>query len=94
MSWVFTTGTSYKECNILGELKREYISGLMSSRSKNQIINRRIVSRWAGECGFIFDSDMVHPLLKTNWRRDRMFNFGIFVVWSALIVDRWLMVAS
>ena len=40
-----------------------------------------------------FDSDMVNPLLKTNARRDRRFNFFIFVVWSALIFRRWLMVA-
>ena len=35
----------------------------------------------------LFDSDVVNPLLKTNGRRDRRFNF-ILVIWSALIVDR------
>ena len=40
-----------------------------------------------------FDSDMVNPLLKTNARGDRRFNFVIFVVWSAIIVGRWLVVA-
>ena len=36
-----------------------------------------------------FDSDMVNHLIKTNARRDRRFNFVIFVVWTAIIVDRW-----
>ena len=36
---------------------------------------------------------MVNPFLKTIGRRDRRFNFVIFVVWSSLIVDRWLVVA-
>ena len=36
------------------------------------------------------NSDMMNPLLKTNARRDRRFNFVIFVVWRALIVGRWL----
>ena len=40
-----------------------------------------------------FDSDMVNHLIKTNARRDRRFNFVIFVVWTAIIVDRWLVVA-
>ena len=40
-----------------------------------------------------FDSDLVNPLLKTNGRRDRRFNFVIFVVWNALIVDSDLVVA-
>ena len=39
-----------------------------------------------------FDSDMVNPLLKTNARRDRRFNFVIFIAWMAIIVGRWLMV--
>ena len=40
-----------------------------------------------------FDSDMTNPLLKTNGRRDRRFNFVSFVIWGALIVGRWLMMA-
>ena len=40
-----------------------------------------------------FDSDMVNPLLKTNARGDRRFNFVIFVVWRARIVGSWLVVA-
>ena len=40
-----------------------------------------------------FDSDMVNHLIKTNARGDRRFNFVIFVVWSAIIVGRWLVVA-
>ena len=39
------------------------------------------------------DSDMVNPLLKTNERRDRRLNFVIFVVSSALIIDKWWVVA-
>ena len=39
-----------------------------------------------------FDSDMMNPLLKTNGGRDRRFNFVIFVVWSALIVGRLVVV--
>ena len=35
----------------------------------------------------------MNPLLKTILRRDRKFNFVIFVVWSSLIVDRLLVVA-
>ena len=42
---------------------------------------------------FPFDSDMANPLLKTKGRRDRRFNVVIFMVWSALIVGRWLVVA-
>ena len=33
-----------------------------------------------------FDSDIVNPLLKTNGRRDRRFNFVAFIVWSALLL--------
>ena len=40
-----------------------------------------------------FDSDTVNPQLKTNARRDRRYNFVILVVWSAIIVGRWLVVA-
>ena len=40
-----------------------------------------------------FDSDMVNTLLKTNARRDRQLNYVIFVVWSAIIVGRRLVVA-
>ena len=40
-----------------------------------------------------FYSDMVSSLLKTIGMRDRRFNFVIFLVWSALIVDKWLVVA-
>ena len=36
----------------------------------------------------LFNSDIVHLLLKTNEWRDRRPNF-IFVVWSALIGSRW-----
>ena len=42
---------------------------------------------------FPFDSNMANPLLKTKGRRDRRFNVVIFMVWSALIVGRWLVVA-
>ena len=35
-----------------------------------------------------FDSDMVNCLLRSSERRDRRFNFVIFAVWRALIVNR------
>ena len=35
----------------------------------------------------------MNPLLKTNGKRGKSFNFVIFVVWSALTVSRWLVVA-
>ena len=41
----------------------------------------------------LFNSDIVNLLLKTNMGRDRRPNFVIFVVWSALIVGRWVVVA-
>ena len=41
----------------------------------------------------LFNSDIVNLLLKTNMGRDRRPNFVIFVVWSALIVSRWVVVA-
>ena len=41
----------------------------------------------------LFFNSMVNPPLKTNARRDRRFNFVTFVVWSALIVSKWLVVA-
>ena len=34
-----------------------------------------------------FNSDMLNPLLETNRKRDKRFNFVTFVVWSALIVE-------
>ena len=41
----------------------------------------------------LFNSDIVNLLLKTNMGRDRRPNFVIFVVWSARIVGRWVVVA-
>ena len=41
----------------------------------------------------LLNSDIVNLLLKTNMGRDRRPNFVIFVVWSALIVGRWVVVA-
>ena len=41
----------------------------------------------------LFNSDIVNLLLKINGVRKRKPNFIIFIVWSALIVDRWLVVA-
>ena len=41
-----------------------------------------------------FDSNMLNHSLKTNGRRDRRFKFVIFLVWSALIVNSWLVVNS
>ena len=41
----------------------------------------------------LFNSDILNLLLKTNMGRDRRPNFVIFVVWSALIVGRWVVVA-
>ena len=38
------------------------------------------------------NSYMMNSLLKTSGRRGRRLNFVIFVVFSALIVDRWLVV--
>ena len=43
---------------------------------------------------FLFNSDIVNLLLKTNEGKDRGPNFVIFVVWSALIVGDWVVVAS
>ena len=84
----FSTGIWYNGYNVLGELEWVYISGLMGSKSKNQIMNRRVFSRGQENVYLLFYSDMVNPLLKTNRRRDRRV-FFFFVVWSALIVDRW-----
>ena len=56
-------------------------------------MNRWIFLRGQKNTDLFFDSDLVNPLLKTNGRRDRGFSLVIFVVWSALIVDRWLVVA-
>ena len=41
----------------------------------------------------LFNSDIVNHLLKINGGRNRKPNFVIFVIWSALIVGRWLVVA-
>ena len=41
----------------------------------------------------LFNSDIVNLLLKTNEGRDRRTNFVTFVVWSALIVGEWVVVA-
>ena len=38
----------------IGELQGVYISGLMGSKSKNQIMNRRIFFRETGKYGFAF----------------------------------------
>ena len=93
----FSIGTWYKGYNVLGELEWVYISGLMGSKSKNQIMNRRIFSQGVGEYQFLFRFLYGEPSAKSQWEKvwlnDRKFNFVIFVVWSALIVDRWLVVA-
>ena len=41
----------------------------------------------------LFNFDIVNLLLKTNGGRGRRPNFVIFVVWSALIVGGWVVVA-
>ena len=54
----------------------------MGSKSKNQIMNRRVFSRGQENVYLLFYSDMVNPLLKTNGRREgeteRRFNFFFF----------------
>ena len=42
---------------------------------------------------YLFNSDMVNLLLKINERRDRRPNCVIFVVWSAVTVSDWVVVA-
>ena len=44
-----------------------------------------------GEYDLLFNVDIVNLLLKKQWGRRP--NFLIFVVWSALIVDVWVLVA-
>ena len=45
------------------------------------------------EVYLLSNSDIMNHLLKTTGRgRDRKTNFVIFVVWSTLIVDGWVMV--
>ena len=41
----------------------------------------------------LFNSYIVNLYLKANGRRIRRPNFVIFVVWCALIIGRWLVVA-
>ena len=41
----------------------------------------------------LYNSDIVNLLLKTNLGRDRRPKFVVFVVCSALIVGRWVVVA-
>ena len=41
----------------------------------------------------LFNFDIVNLLLKNNGRRDKRPNFVIFVVWSAVIIGGWVMVA-
>ena len=64
------------------------------NREQVKVPNYYSADHFAGgeNMGLFFDSDMVNPLLKTNARRGR-FNFVIFVIWSAVNVGRWLVVA-
>ena len=41
----------------------------------------------------LVNSDIVNFLLRTNEGRDRRPNFVIFVVWSALTIGGWVVVA-
>ena len=41
----------------------------------------------------LLDSHVVNLLLKTSGGKKRRTNFAIFVVWSALIVGGWMVVA-
>ena len=42
----------------------------------------------------LFNFDVVNLLLKNNGGKDRRPNFVIFVVWSALNVDVWVVVVG
>ena len=41
----------------------------------------------------LFNSDIGNLLIKANGVRDRRPNFVIFVIWTALIVGGWVVVA-
>ena len=41
----------------------------------------------------LFNSDIGNLLIKANGGRDRRPNFVIFVIWTALIVGGWVVVA-
>ena len=59
-----------------------------------QTSNPAIKDRFpGGEYDLLFDVDILNLLLKNNGRRDRGPHFVIFVVWSALIVNEWVVVA-
>ena len=84
----------YKGYNVLGDLEWVYISGLMSSKSKNQIMNRRIFSRGIEKIWICFSILIWWTLCRKTMRGEtKDFIFVILVVWSALIVDEWLVVA-
>ena len=46
-----------------------------------------------GEYDFLFNVDIVNLLLKKQWGERQKANFLIFVVWSALILGGWVLVA-
>ena len=56
------------------------------------MVRDRFPGRGLENVNLLFDSDMVNLLLKTSGGRDRP-NFVILVVWSALIVGSWVVVA-
>ena len=61
----------------------------------NVHFNSAVRNRFLGRenMDLVFNFDIVKLLLKTNAGRDRRPNFVIFVVWSALIAGRWVVVA-
>ena len=68
------------------------ISGLMDSKSKFQFSCPRS-SRGREEHGFAFQFWYSESSFNNQWGRDRRPDFVIFVVWSALIVDGWVVMA-
>ena len=68
-----------------------YVNGLMVSRSKLQFSDPSS-SPGGKKMDLLFNSEKVNLLFKTNGGRDRRSNFFILVVWSALIVGKWVVV--
>ena len=67
------------------------VASWLANQSSNSVVQDR--SPGGEDMDLLFNSDIVNLLLKTNGGRHRKPNFVIFVVWSAVIVDGWIVVA-
>ena len=61
------------------------------SQSSNSAVRYRLPG--GEDMDLLFNSDIANLLIKANGGRDRRPNFVIFVIWTALIVGGWVVVA-